>query len=94
MTVLVIVEHDRGLLGDAARQALTGARELAVAMDETVEAVVVGKGGDEVVAEVAQFRKVNGQLPGNGTGLHLVCRAFRRQANPVHPELLSPRFSG
>ncbi len=55
MTVLVVVEHDRGLLGDAARQALTGARELGLAMDETVEAVVVGKGGDEVVAEVAQF---------------------------------------
>ncbi|MCP4222093.1 MAG: electron transfer flavoprotein subunit alpha/FixB family protein, partial [Actinomycetia bacterium] len=55
MTVLVVVEHDRGVLGDAARQVLTGARELGAALDEAVEAVVVGRGGDEVVDEVAQF---------------------------------------
>jgi electron transfer flavoprotein alpha subunit len=55
VTVLVLVEHDRGAVADGSLQALTGAREVAAATGEAVEAVAVGGGNEEAVAAVAGF---------------------------------------
>ncbi|MFP3915215.1 MAG: electron transfer flavoprotein subunit alpha/FixB family protein, partial [Actinomycetota bacterium] len=49
MSVLALVDHDRGVVGEVARQALTLARSLAEgAGDGPVEAVVIGEGSGDV----------------------------------------------
>ncbi|MDX1449028.1 MAG: electron transfer flavoprotein subunit alpha/FixB family protein [Acidimicrobiia bacterium] len=53
--LLVVVEHDRGKLAEASREALTGARGLASALGVAVQAVTVGENGDSLADEVGRF---------------------------------------
>jgi len=55
MSVLVVLEHDRGEIADAALQALTAARTLAGDTGCSLEAVAIGKGADSLVAIAAQY---------------------------------------
>jgi electron transfer flavoprotein alpha subunit len=57
MSVLVVVEHDRGTGGEATREALTFARDLGGQLGAPVEALTVGEGGSDadLVAECARF---------------------------------------
>ncbi len=60
MTVLVLLEHDRGQVAEAAWEGLTAARGLAAALDVELEAVVAGideSGGDsaELAGEAARY---------------------------------------
>ncbi len=57
MSVLVLVEHDRGTGGEATREALTFARVVGGQLAEPVEALIVGAGGAaaDLVAECARF---------------------------------------
>ncbi|MEM8925596.1 MAG: electron transfer flavoprotein subunit alpha/FixB family protein [Actinomycetota bacterium] len=55
MTLLVLLEHERGDLVEAAREALTAARSLADDLSLDVEAVAIGEGGDKVVAEAGRY---------------------------------------
>jgi electron transfer flavoprotein alpha subunit len=49
--LLVILEHDRGSLAEASREALTFARTLSEKMGEELHAVLIGSDSAEVVAE-------------------------------------------
>lgn len=49
MSVLVLVDHDRGRLSELTPQALSFGRELADALGTSLEAVVIGAGGDAAV---------------------------------------------
>ena len=51
MTLLVLVEHDRGAITEGAREALTAGRDLAEQMGVELEAVIIGEGADDVVDE-------------------------------------------
>jgi electron transfer flavoprotein alpha subunit len=57
VTVLVVLEHDRGVPAEATGEAITGARALASAVGEPLEAVAVGPGDgvDDIVAEAGRF---------------------------------------
>lgn len=55
MTLLVVLEHDRGEMVEAAREALTAGRALADRLDETVQAVAIGAGAESVVAEAGIY---------------------------------------
>lgn len=55
MTMLVLLEHERGELVEGAREALTAARNLAADLAAEPVAVAIGHGADDVVAEVARF---------------------------------------
>ncbi len=55
MTVLVLVEHDRGEMAEAARQALTAARNLAESLSVDLHACAVGEGADELVEAVGAY---------------------------------------
>ncbi len=48
MALLVIVEHDQGVVPDAALEALTAGRDLAEQMGCDMHAVVIGEGADDV----------------------------------------------
>jgi electron transfer flavoprotein alpha subunit len=51
--LLVLAEHDRGVLADATREALTFARSLSVRMGAEVHAVAIGESADSLVSELA-----------------------------------------
>ena len=51
MTVLVVIEHDRGAFAEASAQALSFAQ----AIDDDVAALLVGAGTETLVAECARF---------------------------------------
>ena len=51
MTVLVVLEHNRGQPAEASWEALTAARRLAADLDVDVEAVVLGADGEGLAAE-------------------------------------------
>ena len=53
--LLVILEHDRGQLVEAAREALTFGRTLAEKMGTPLEAALVGSNDDAIVAEAGEF---------------------------------------
>lgn len=55
MTVVVLVEHDRGRLADAGREALTAGRGLAQALGSEFHAAVIGAGADELIDEVGSY---------------------------------------
>ena len=60
MTLLVLLEHDRGVLVEAAREALTAARALSAQLGDTVHGVVIGAEADadalaELGPEVGHF---------------------------------------
>ncbi|MDH3296476.1 MAG: electron transfer flavoprotein subunit alpha/FixB family protein [Acidimicrobiia bacterium] len=55
MPLLVILEHDRGELADAAREALTAGRDLAEQMSVDLHAVVIGEGADDLTDEVEGY---------------------------------------
>jgi electron transfer flavoprotein alpha subunit len=51
--LLVLAEHDRGVLADATREALTFARSLSVRMGAEVHAVAIGESADSLAPELA-----------------------------------------
>jgi electron transfer flavoprotein alpha subunit len=55
VSVLVVVEHDRGSMTEAARQALTAGRGLSADLGAAMEAVLVGEGGEKLVDEAAAY---------------------------------------
>jgi electron transfer flavoprotein alpha subunit len=55
VTVLVVVEHDRGRAADASWEALTAARGLAADLGVDVEAVALGADGEELAPEAASY---------------------------------------
>jgi electron transfer flavoprotein alpha subunit len=56
VTVLVVIEHDRGTMAEAGREALTAARWLAGKLGgEPVEAVLIGEGAEALVGEAACY---------------------------------------
>jgi electron transfer flavoprotein alpha subunit len=50
--LLVVAEHDRGVLADAAREALTAAHGLAASLGVPLHAVTIGEEADGVAAEL------------------------------------------
>ncbi len=55
MTLLVVLEHDRGEMAEASREALTSARDLAAKLDEPLHAVLVGEEAEPLAEEAAKF---------------------------------------
>lgn len=55
MTVLVLVEHDRGEVTEAAWEGLTAGRSLAQSLDVELEAVVAGAAGADLAPEIARY---------------------------------------
>ena len=55
MTVLVLLEHDRGVMAEAAREALTSARDLAAKLDSPVHALLIGADAEPLAAEAHAF---------------------------------------
>ena len=55
--LLVVLEHDRGQLVEAAREALTFGRTLAAKMDEDLEAALIGADDEALVAEGRRLRR-------------------------------------
>ena len=55
MPLLVILEHDRGDLAEASREALTAGRNLAEQMGEELHAVLIGEGADGLTDDAAAF---------------------------------------
>ncbi len=53
--LLVALEHDRGVLAEAAREALTFGRALAEKMDEDLEAALIGSDDEELVDEAGRY---------------------------------------
>ena len=53
--LLVIVEHDRGVLVEAAKEALTFGRALAATMDEDLEAALIGSDDVDLVAAAGEY---------------------------------------
>lgn len=54
MTLLVLLEHDRGELAEAAREALTAGRDLAAKMDAELHALLIGAPTEEIAADLAE----------------------------------------
>ena len=55
MSVLVIIEHDRGELAPASEEALTAARDLANQIGTDVRAALIGNGGEQLVEVTGRF---------------------------------------
>jgi electron transfer flavoprotein alpha subunit len=53
--VLVVVEHDRGVMADAAREALTAGRLLATESGLALEALTIGAAADDLAGEIAEL---------------------------------------
>ncbi|MEO6654197.1 MAG: electron transfer flavoprotein subunit alpha/FixB family protein [Ilumatobacteraceae bacterium] len=53
--VLVVIEHDRGVLATASLEALTAARALAGQLGAEVEALTIGEAADALVDDVARY---------------------------------------
>ena len=53
--LLVVLEHDRGELAEAAREALTFGRSLAEKMDEDLEAALIGADDEALVSEAGSY---------------------------------------
>lgn len=53
--LLVVIEHDRGVLADASLEALTAARTLAASMGVGVHAVTVGESADGLAGRVSEY---------------------------------------
>jgi len=53
--VLVVVEHDRGILADGAGEAVTAARVVAERVGATLEALTIGEAADGLAAPMARF---------------------------------------
>ena len=55
MTVLAVVEHDRGTMTSASLGVLTAARNLAKQMNTKLEALTIGANADRLSETVANF---------------------------------------
>lgn len=55
MSVLVVVDHDRGAISPATLGALTAARNLSKQMNTNIEALTIGANADDLSATMAQF---------------------------------------
>lgn len=56
--LLVILEHDRGAMAEAGREALTFGRTLAEKMGEEMHAALIGTDSDDLVSEAGDFGAV------------------------------------
>ncbi len=70
---LYLVEHDRGRIEETTLGGLTGARQLAEAMDAHLHAAVIGKGADEAAEDVEAY--CNGPI-------HLIRHEFLTDYGP------------
>ena len=55
MTVLVVLEHDRGELAEAAREALTCGRDLAAKLDAELHSVLIGADAEALTDEAERY---------------------------------------
>lgn len=55
MTLLVLLEHDRGELAEAAREALTSGRDLAAKLDAPLHAALIGAEAADLADEAAAY---------------------------------------
>jgi electron transfer flavoprotein alpha subunit len=55
VSVLVVIEHDRGAMADASREALTFGRDLAARLGVAMEALLVGAGAESLAADCGAF---------------------------------------
>lgn len=55
MSVLVVVEHDRGTIAPASLGALTKGRTLAVQINTTMEAITIGENADVLVSTLSAY---------------------------------------
>jgi electron transfer flavoprotein alpha subunit len=55
MSVLAVIEHDRGTIASASLGVLTAARNLATQMGTSLEAVTVGANADALASVAAQY---------------------------------------
>lgn len=55
MSVLAVIEHDRGTIASASLGVLTAARNLATQMGASLEAVTVGANADSLATVAAQY---------------------------------------
>ncbi len=53
--LLTVLEHDRGILAEAAREALTFSRSLAEEMDTDCVAALIGSDSEELVGQAAEY---------------------------------------
>lgn len=53
--VLVLVEHDRGVIASASLEALTAARQLAAQLDSPIEALTIGAAADGLAGDLAAY---------------------------------------
>ena len=54
-TVLVVVEHDRGVMAASSGEALTAGRQLAAATGGPLEALTIGADADLLASELGRF---------------------------------------
>ncbi len=55
MTLLVVLEHDRGELAEASREALTAARDLAAKLDVPIHALLIGEQAEPLADGLGQY---------------------------------------
>ena len=55
MTLLVLCDHDRGVVSDSAFEALTFARSIANSEKISLQAVLIGKGSEQAAESVIAF---------------------------------------
>lgn len=55
MTLLVVLEHDRGELAEAAKEAMTFGRDLAAKMDVSLHALIIGVDGADLAADATAY---------------------------------------
>ncbi|MGH1489968.1 MAG: electron transfer flavoprotein subunit alpha/FixB family protein [Acidimicrobiales bacterium] len=55
MTLLVVLEHDRGQMAEASLEALTAGRDLAAKMDEPMHAVLIGGDAEPLAGDAANY---------------------------------------
>ena len=55
MTILVVLEHDRGQIADCALQAITAGRNLADKIGCDLEALAIGQGAEDLADEVSAY---------------------------------------
>jgi electron transfer flavoprotein alpha subunit len=55
MSVMVLIEHDRGVLADASLEAMTAARGIAAQLGVGVQALTIGAAGDDLAGAVVEY---------------------------------------
>ena len=74
MSLLVLCEHDRGVLAGASLEALTFGRDLAAAAGLACEAVVIGEGAETAAADLGAY---------GAATVHVASHAVLRDFGPL-----------